>query len=136
MVLKNLFSRFRGDVAEQPRTPELPIPGPPETPPSDDGRFEATGNENDRGKFRTPTLRNVALTAPYMHDGSLPTLQAVVRYYDGGGEPHDGLDRRVHPLSLGEDDVAALVAFLLALTGDTSVVLADAISPATTAPKN
>jgi cytochrome c peroxidase len=107
-----------------------------ETPPVDEGRFEATGDPTDRHKFRTPTLRNVALTAPYMHDGSLATLDAVVRYYDSGGEAHTGVDGRIHPLDLSERDVAALVAFLDSLTGDTSIVLRDAAASVTRAAEN
>ncbi|HSR72058.1 MAG TPA: hypothetical protein VLL72_06720, partial [Kiloniellales bacterium] len=80
------------------------------------GRQEATGDPRDRWRFKTPSLRNVALTAPYMHDGSLGTLEQVVRYYDRGGEPHPGLDPRIRPLGLAEDEVAALVAFLESLT--------------------
>jgi len=59
----------------------------------------------------------VALTAPYMHDGSLRTLADVVRHYDRGAYPHPGLDSRLRPLGLYESEVAALVEFLEALTG-------------------
>ncbi len=82
----------------------------------DPGRFEVTGREKDRGAFKTPTLRNVALTAPYMHDGSLATLEEVVDFYDRGGEPHRNLDPEMRPLSLSERDRRDLVAFLRALT--------------------
>ena len=84
---------------------------------SDLGLYELTGRPDDRWKYRTPSLRNVGLTAPYMHDGSLPTLEAVVRFYDGGGVENDGRDPRVRPLGLDENEIAALVEFLEALTG-------------------
>jgi len=80
------------------------------------GRFAVTLDPADKWRFRTPTLRNVALTAPYMHDGSLRTLEDVVRFYNGGGVPHPGLDPLVQPLSLTGEEIAALVAFLRSLT--------------------
>ena len=87
-------------------------------PASNDlGRYEATGNSADRWLFRAPGLRNVALTAPYMHDGSLPTLEAVVAFYNRGGVPHEGLDPRIRPLGLSRDQERDLVAFLESLTG-------------------
>jgi cytochrome c peroxidase len=98
-------------------------------PTADLGRYLVTEDPADRWKFRTPSLRNVALTAPYMHDGSLPTLSAVVDYYDGGGRPHEGLDPRVRPLGLSEEERAALVSFLLSLTGDNvDALVADALA--------
>jgi cytochrome c peroxidase len=84
--------------------------------PADLGRFEVTLDPADKGRFKTPSLRNVALTAPYMHDGSLRTLEEVVRFYDRGGVPHEGLDPLIRPLFLTDEDVAALVAFLESLT--------------------
>jgi cytochrome c peroxidase len=83
----------------------------------DDGRFEVTANERDRSAFRTPTLRNVELTAPYMHDGSLATLRDVVDFYDRGGNPNAHLDALMVPLYLSEQDKQDLVAFMRALTG-------------------
>jgi cytochrome c peroxidase len=82
------------------------------------GRFVVTGRHEDRGAFKTPTLREVARTAPYMHDGSLATLQDVIDYYDRGGNRNPGLDREVAPLRLAARDARALVAFLHALNGD------------------
>jgi cytochrome c peroxidase len=73
-----------------------------------------------RGDFKTPTLRDVALTAPYMHDGSLATLDDVVDFYDGGGRQNPELDAEIRPLRLGLDDKRALVMFLRALTGQPS----------------
>jgi cytochrome c peroxidase len=84
---------------------------------ADLGRFEVTGAPADRSAYKTPGLRDVALTAPYMHDGSIATLAEVVRFYDRGGRPNLGLDPRLHPLGLAESDVADLVAFLESLTG-------------------
>lgn len=84
----------------------------------DPGRFEITGKPLDRGKFKTPTLRNVGVTAPYMHDGSLATLEAVVDHYDAGGRGHENTDPLIKPLGLGDIDKADLVAFLKALTDE------------------
>jgi cytochrome c peroxidase len=94
-----------------------------EPEPVDLGRHEVTLAPADLWKFRTPTLRNVALTAPYMHDGSLRTLADVVRYYDRGGHRHPGIDPRIRPLGLSEEEVGALVAFLESLTGDNVATL-------------
>jgi cytochrome c peroxidase len=69
------------------------------------------------GKFKVPTLREVARTAPYMHDGSFATLEDVVDYYDHGGNPNPGLDLDVLPLNLSIREKRALVAFLNALSG-------------------
>ncbi len=81
------------------------------------GRFTISGAEADRGAFKTPTLREVARTAPYMHDGSLATLEDVIDFYDGGGNPNTYQDPQIRPLGLDEDEKAALVAFLRSLTG-------------------
>lgn len=82
----------------------------------DNGRFEITGREADRHSFRVPSLRNVALTAPYMHDGSLATLEDVVDWYDGGGGDDPGRDRLLKPLGLDPMAKRQLVAFLRTLT--------------------
>jgi len=71
----------------------------------------------EHGDFKTPTLRDAALTSPYMHDGSLPTLEAVVDFYDAGGRANPNLDPEIHPLRLAPDEKHALVGFLRALTG-------------------
>ncbi len=84
----------------------------------DDGRFGVTGEESDRGRFKTPTLREIARTAPYMHDGSITTLEDVVEFYDRGGSSNPYLDPEIRPLSLTEDEKLALLAFLGALSGD------------------
>jgi len=88
-------------------------------PPSPDlGRYEVTLDPVDRWRFRTPSLRNVELTAPYMHDGKLRSLNDVVAFYNKGGAPHDGVDPRIRPLDLTPAETEALVAFLQSLTGD------------------
>lgn len=81
------------------------------------GRHRVTGREEDRGRFRTATLRELVRTAPYMHDGSLATLEDVVAFYDGGGTPNPFLSPRIRPLDLSARDRADLVAFLRALSG-------------------
>jgi cytochrome c peroxidase len=88
-----------------------------EPKPNDLGLYEITQNPADRWKYRTPSLRNVALTAPYMHDGSLATLKDVVRFYNAGGVPNENLDPRLKPLRLTEREMEDLVEFLGALTG-------------------
>lgn len=99
--------------------------------PPDLGRFEITLLEKDKWHFKTPTLRNAAVTGPYMHDGSLRTLEDVVRFYDRGGIPHEGIDPLIRPLNLTDREVAALVAFLHALTSpDVDALTADARSVA------
>jgi len=80
------------------------------------GRFAVTGIISDMGKFRTPTLRNIALTAPYMHDGSMKTLEEVVEYYDKGGEKNPYLDPAIFPLNLTQQEKTDLVSFLESLT--------------------
>jgi cytochrome c peroxidase len=80
------------------------------------GRARITHAARDKGAFRTPSLRNVALTAPYMHDGSLPTLEDVVDFYDAGGRHNPALSPELHPLYLSPDEKEALVAFLYSLT--------------------
>ncbi|MFP6676057.1 MAG: cytochrome c peroxidase [Pirellulaceae bacterium] len=81
------------------------------------GRFEVTKRNLDKGKFKTPTLRAVGRTAPYMHDGSLPTLEEVIGFYNQGGTADDPtLDRFIQPLGLSEKEMNQLVAFLRALS--------------------
>jgi cytochrome c peroxidase len=83
----------------------------------DEGRADVTAIERDRGAFKTPTLRDVSRTAPYMHDGSLATLAKVVDFYAAGGRPNLNLDPLIRPRPLTADDKRALAAFLESLTG-------------------
>ena len=86
---------------------------------TDLGRYEVTKNEEERGAFRTPTLRNIALTAPYMHDGSLKTLKDVVDLYVGGGTSNPHLDKQIKSLDfLTRQERADLAAFMESLTGE------------------
>jgi cytochrome c peroxidase len=87
---------------------------------ADAGRHGVTAREADRGRFKTPTLREVARTGPYMHDGSIATLDDVVTFYDGGGKPNPGLDREIHKLGLSASERRDLVGFLRSLTGRVS----------------
>lgn len=82
------------------------------------GRFAVTFQQVDIGAFKTPTLRDVELTSPYMHDGSLKTLIDVVQFYNRGGNPNSHLDKRMHPLQLTDSEVNDLVQFMRALTSD------------------
>lgn len=93
------------ELASQPEFSEL-------------GRFVATKQPKDIGAFKTPGLRDVALTAPYLHDGSEATLLDVVNFYDRGGEPNPYLDGGIVPLKLTEQEKLDLVAFMEALTGE------------------
>jgi len=87
----------------------------------DQGRFAVTAVDADRGAFKTPTLREIARTAPYMHDGSLSTLDEVIDYYDRGGNPNPHLDPELRPLHLAPQEKSALRAFLKALSGKVRV---------------
>jgi len=80
------------------------------------GRGRITGKKSDQGSFKTPTLRNVTLTAPYMHDGSLSTLEEVVEHYNKGGNPNAFLDVDIQPLGLGAEEKASLIEFMKSLT--------------------
>ena len=80
------------------------------------GRFIVTRNRGDIGAFKTEQLRNVGITAPYMHDGSLRTLWDVVDHYNKGGETNPYLDGGIEPLNLSEAEIDDLVAFLFTLT--------------------
>lgn len=80
------------------------------------GRFNVTQIMTDIGKFKTPTLRNIALTAPYMHNGSIQTLEQVVEYYDRGGDKNRFIDVAIFPLQLTEQEKSDLVAFMQSLT--------------------
>ena len=99
-------------------------------PPENTGLFEFTGERSDMGKFKPPTLRNIALTAPYMHDGSIETLEGVLEHYAAGGRnvtegPYVGDGRAnpnksifVHGFEMDEQLKADLLAFLESLTDE------------------
>jgi len=87
-------------------------------PKPDLGRYEVTHKESDRGAFKTPTLREIEHTGPYMHDGSLKTLEEVVEHYDKGGIKNPQLNQRIKPLHLTAQEKKDLVEFLKALSGE------------------
>ncbi|WP_407928939.1 cytochrome-c peroxidase [Heliobacterium mobile] len=87
-------------------------------PKSEDlGRYNVTHNEADCGKFRTPGLRGLNFTGPYLHNGFEVTLEDVVHLYNVGGNAHPNKDPRLKPLGLTEDEELALVAFLRSMSG-------------------
>ena len=85
---------------------------------ADEGRFIVTKRQEDRGAFKTPTLREVSKRAPYMHDGSVATLREAVELYNRGGVKNPHLDPKIEVLHLSPGEVDALVAFMLALDGE------------------
>jgi cytochrome c peroxidase len=91
----------------------------------DPGRYSVTGRERDVGAFRTPALRNLDPTGPYMHDGSLATLEEVIEFYDRGGRANPYLSPLLRPLFLTSFEKAALIAFLRSLN-DPQFALVDA----------
>jgi len=97
-------------------------------PGNDVGREAISKSVGDKGAFKTPTLRDIAKTAPYMHDGSLKTLEEVVAHYAKGGTPHDQLDEEIFPLKLTPEQMADLVTFM-------KEGLASSSYPAHTAPE-
>ena len=99
--------------------------------PNDLGLYHVTQNPNDRWKFRTQTLRNIELTAPYMHNGQLSTLRDVIDFYDRGGIPNPLLSPLIRPLDLTAQEKDDLEEFLLSLTGSNFPLL---VSDAFTAP--
>ncbi len=82
---------------------------------ADPGRAEATGNPSDAGKFKTPTLRNISVTEPYMHDGRFWFLEEVLEHYNAGGAPHPNASPHMRPLGLDGYEIHDLAAFLRAL---------------------
>ena len=97
--------------------------------PNDLGLYEITQDPADRWKYKTPTLRNIELTAPYMHNGELGTLMEVLEFYNRGGIENSLLDPLIRPLGLDKSELSALHAFLLTLTGDnTDVIVNDAFN--------
>ncbi len=91
----------------------------------DDGRYRVTNVEADYAAFKTPSLRNVKETTPFMHDGSLGTLPDVVEFLVAGGRPNKNLSPLIQKLDLGPTEIQDLVAFLEALSGDVPVVAMD-----------
>lgn len=87
-------------------------------PNPDLGRFNVTKNEADKGAFKTPGLREITRTGPYMHNGSLKTLEEVVEYYNKGGVKNRWLHQNIRPLNLSVQDKKDLVEFLPALSGE------------------
>jgi cytochrome c peroxidase len=82
------------------------------------GRQTVTQLDTDKGAFKTPTLRDVAVRGPYMHDGSLASLEDVVAFYNQGGSQNPWLSKEIRPLNLTGGEQVDLVAFLNALTGE------------------
>ena len=89
----------------------------------DEGRFAITAQPRDRGAFKTPTLREVARTSPYMHDGSIARLEDVVEFYSEGGRANPYLDGDIHPRDFTPDEKRALISFLQSLNGRLTDVL-------------
>lgn len=87
-------------------------------PNPDLGRYDQTKKEEDKGAFKTPTLREIARTSPYLHDGSLKTLEEVVEFYNKGGIKNPNLDKEMKPLNLNEEEKRDLVEFLKTLNGE------------------
>ncbi len=88
---------------------------------SDEGRMRLTGKEEDRAVFKVPSLRNVALSAPYMHDGSIKTLKDVIAHYNEGGKNHINKSHLIRPLGLSHQEKNDLVRFLESLTDNTFI---------------
>jgi cytochrome c peroxidase len=100
-----------------------------ETKPNDLGYYEISQNPLDRWAYKTPSLRNVALSAPYMHNGSLSSLKEVVQFYNQGGIANENLSPLIQPLGLSDAEITDLVAFLKSLTGsNVEVLVSDAFA--------
>jgi cytochrome c peroxidase len=98
-------------------------------PERDKGKGALSGQAFDDGQFKVPTLRNIALTAPYMHDGRFQSLEEVVDHYTSGGHPGPNVSPNVRPLTLSEKDKQALIAFLNTLTDSTLLNREDLSNP-------
>ena len=96
------------------------------------GRYDVTENINDKGKFKSPTLRNIELTAPYMHDGRFQTLEEVIEHYNFGGHYSSTIDPNMKKVGVGlglnEQDKLDLINFLKTLT-DTSFIKNQEFAP-------
>jgi cytochrome c peroxidase len=108
-----------------------PDPRPHTAGVSELGRFLVTDRPEDLGAFKTPTLRDVELTTPYMHNGSEKTLLDVVRFYNRGGVTNPSLDARMRPLQLTDAEMNDLVEFMRALTSDDVLRQAQRTQPQT-----
>lgn len=84
----------------------------------DVGRYRLTGIKSDIGKFKIPGLRNLRYTAPYMHDGSMYTLEEVLKHYNKGGSPHENKNVKIKPLALSKAEVQSILAFLNTLNDE------------------
>ena len=105
------------------------ITEPGKLEPNDLGYYEITEDPDDRWKYKTPGLRNVGLSSPYMHNGSLRTLRQVVEFYNRGGIKNELLDPLVQPLGLSDEEIDSIVAFLNSLTGsNVDELVADALT--------
>ena len=93
------------------------------------GRFEITGNPTDRGRYKTPTLRNIALTKPYMHNGRVNSLEQVIHFYNNGGIANPQLSPLIQPLHLSKDEINQLTAFLKTLSSPHVAALIENIQP-------
>ncbi len=96
---------------------------------ADFGLYYITKMESDRGSFRTPGLRDVCYTAPYMHNGIFKTLEEVVAFYNAGGGSSPHKDPLLQPLNLTDDEQASLIAFLQSLCGDKLIIQAPELPP-------
>ncbi len=83
---------------------------------NDPGRKRLTGLDSDLSKFKVPSLRNIEVTAPYMYDGSLPDLEAVINHYNSGGKQHPNKSEKIKALQLSQDEKKQVIAFLKTLT--------------------
>ena len=102
----------------------VPMGGPLK---EDLGRYNVTKKDSDKGAFKTPTLRNITDTAPYMHNGFFPTLFEVVQFYNGGGGRSENKSSLIHGLNLTGQEVNDLIEFMKALTGELVQIKYDAI---------
>jgi len=102
---------------------------PQNTEGIDKGKGALSGKAFENGQFKVPTLRNIALTAPYMHDGRFETLEQVIDHYAGGGHPGPNVSPNVRPLTLSEQDKKDLIAFLNTLTDSTLIIKKEYGSP-------
>jgi cytochrome c peroxidase len=110
---------FSGPIVQRGKSPSPLFANNGSAVQGDEGLATETKRAQDRGRFRVPTLRNIALTAPYMHDGRFATLEEVIEHYAKGGK-HEGsigtVDSQIRPLDLTAEEKSDLVAFLKNLT--------------------